>query len=54
MTVRELIDNLQQFDPEMLVAINYDISSEIEVKLRTWVHSNYPYDKPDVDFVSLE
>lgn len=54
MTVRDLIEKLKQFDPEMIVATDYDIYDEIKVSVKTWTHTNYPYDKPDIDFVSIE
>ena len=60
MTVAQLINRLQQFNPELPVAVGYDINyvtkdcpDYIEVVLCTWVHSNYPYDKPDFDYVNL-
>lgn len=54
MTVLELINALEQFPPDMPVGIDFDPKSEIELHKRTWVHSNYPYDEPDEDYVSIE
>lgn len=54
MTVKELIEKLMQFDPEMLIATNYDVYDDIDVSVKTWIHANYPYDKPSFDFVSIE
>lgn len=53
MTVKELIEKLEQFDPNMLVGVNYDVSSPT-ICIRTWVDGNYPYDRPDFDYVSIE
>lgn len=46
MTVKELIDILKEFpeDMEVMDMSFMDIESVCE---KTWVHSNYPYDKPD-------
>ena len=53
-TVKELIEKLQEFPQDMPVGIDYDPMSPIEIKIWTWVHNNYPYDKPDFDFVNIE
>lgn len=53
-TVSEIINKLKKFPEDMLVGIDGDISSSIVIEKRTWVDSNYPYDKPDVDFVNME
>ena len=60
MTVAQLINKLQQFDPDLPVTIMDDIGwgsknnpDDIKVSIHTWVHSNYPYDKPDFDYVNL-
>ena len=61
MTVKQLIEKLKQFPDDMPVAtigeINYsdiDDPEFIDVQVKTWTHSNYPYDKPDFEFVNLE
>lgn len=52
MTVGELIKGLEKFPKDMEVMnANY---SEIEnVYEGTWVHTNYPYDKPDKQVVII-
>lgn len=52
MTVRELIEELSKYDDDMEV---YDCSlNEVEeVAEKTWVHSNYPYNKPDKQIVVI-
>ena len=54
MTVKDLIDKLKQFPPDMLVATGYDVFEEVYVSIKTWTHTNYPYDLDDFDFVSIE
>ena len=61
MTVKQLINELKKFPQDLPVATWGDIdwkSKEdphyIKVTQKTWTHSNYPYDKDDFDFVSLE
>lgn len=61
MTVKQLIEKLKEFPENMPVAtINYinpediDDPEWIRVSMATWVHSNYPYNKPDFDYVNLE
>lgn len=53
MTVKELIEALQQFpdDMEVLSACYEEIENVYE---GTWVHSNYPYNKPDKQVVLLD
>lgn len=53
MTVEELIKELSKYPKDMLVATDYHIYDPIEIKVATWTHDNYPYDKPDVDFVLI-
>ena len=60
MTVKQLIDALSEFPQEMPVATFGDVDWTtkddprwIEVKIKTWVHGNWPYDKPDFEFVDL-
>jgi hypothetical protein len=45
----------------MPVAIMYDINpsgikdpNSIKVSKCTWIDSNWPYDKPDFDYINLE
>lgn len=61
MTVLQLIKELQKWPPNMPVTIMNDInpsdiedSNYIKLKQCTWVHSNYPYDKPDFEYLNLE
>ena len=60
MTVKQLIDKLQEFPENMPVAIFHDINPSdidnpnfIEVNVCTWEHNNYPYNKPSFDYVNL-
>ena len=61
MTVKQLIEKLKEFPENMPVATLNDINPEdiddpewIKISIVTWTHSNYPYDKPDFDYVNLE
>ena len=57
MTVGELIEKLKEFPQDMPVAtwsdFQYPDGGEIDVQIRTWVHSNYPYNLPDTDYVDI-
>lgn len=52
MTVKELIEKLQEFpeDMEVVDMIFEDIETVCE---KTWQHTNYPYDKPDKQVVMI-
>lgn len=53
MTVKELIERLKEF-PEDMEVMN-DMYLEIyNVRRGVWVHSNYPYDKPDREVIIIE
>lgn len=52
LNVGELIEILQQFPKEMGV-VDGDFFGIVGAKIRTWHHNNYPYDKPDTDYVML-
>ena len=61
MTVGQLIEKLKEYPLDMPVAVCGDIyyppeyeGNRIDVSQRTWIHSNYPYDKPDFEYVNLE
>jgi len=61
MTVGELIEKLKQFPLDMPVAcdgnIYYPPDSgyyDIEVSQRTWVDSNYPWNRPDFEYINIE
>ena len=56
MKVCELIEKLKELPQDAYIATYNDISwgdkddpNQIQIKKHTWVHSNYPYDKPDFD-----
>ena len=51
-TVKELINKLKEFPEDMrVVDLGYD---DIEdVYKGTWIHGNYPYDKPDEEVVVI-
>ena len=53
MKVKELIEKLQQFDENLRVVDDYYLEIE-KVEERTWVDSNYPYDRPDEQVVVIE
>jgi hypothetical protein len=53
MTVKELIEKLKEFPEDMPVGIMYDVHSDIEIHIATWTHDNYPYNKPDFDYVNI-
>lgn len=61
MTVAQLIKELQKWPPDMPVATMQDINPEdipdphwIKLKQCTWVDGNWPYDKPDFEYLDLE
>lgn len=61
MTVKQLIEELQKWPQDMPVTTLSDINwvarddpHWIKVSKRTWTHENWPYDKPDFDYVDLE
>lgn len=61
MTVKQLIKKLEEFPEDMPVATTHSINPEdidnpnfIEVSICTWEHDNYPYNKPNFDYVNLE
>lgn len=61
MTVRELIDELEKWPEDMPVAVDGNImypsdhkENILKVEKRTWVHTNYPYDLPDFDYINIE
>lgn len=61
MTVKQLIEKLEEFPEDMPVATFHDINPEdiddpdwITVNVYTWEHQNYPYNKPNFDYVNLE
>ena len=58
MTVKELREKLEKFPQDMPVGIygdfQYPSGENIDVEIRTWVHSNHPYNLPDTDYVNIE
>lgn len=61
MTVGQLIEKLKEYPEDMPVATFSDIGWDsrndpdwIKISIGTWVHGNYPYDRPDFQFVNLE
>ena len=61
MTVEQLINELKKYPKDMPIAIMYDINpndikdpNSIKVSKHTWADSNYPYNKPDFDYINLE
>ena len=60
MTVKQLKQELDRFPDDMPVATFNDISWNskddpewIQVTKCIWEHTNYPYDKPDFEYVNL-
>lgn len=46
MTIKEIIEKLKEFPEDMeVVDSSYDSINEIYPSV--WIHSNYPYNKPD-------
>ena len=59
MTVGELIQELQKYDENLPVAIDGDIyyppkTYKIEISQRIWVDSNYPWNRPNFEYINLE
>jgi len=61
MTVAQLIEKLQKFPQDMPIAVNDNISwatkenpHYIFIERCTWIDSNWPYNKPDFDYINLE
>lgn len=61
MTVEQLINELKKYPKDMPIAIMYTINPNdikdpnfIKVSRHTWIDSNYPYNKPDFDYINLE
>ena len=52
MKVKELIEALQRFDPNLKVLDDYMCEITL-VKEITWVDSNYPYNRPDEQVVVI-
>ena len=61
MTVRELIDELKKCPQDMPVAVDMNIMwtpeadyNKLEISQRTWVDTNYPWNRPDFDYINIE
>lgn len=61
MIVRELIEELKKYPQDMPVAVGTNIMyppesdyNKIKVSLRVWVDSNYPWNKPDFEYINIE
>ena len=52
MIVKDLIEALQRFDPNLKVVDDY-MYEITEIKETTWVDSNYPYNRPDEQVVVI-
>ena len=44
---------LKKYPQNMPVAVWTDPHDGIEIEIKTWTHDNYPYDKPDIDYVAI-
>ena len=53
LSVGELIEILQTFPKDMGV-VDCGFNGIINVSIRTWTHSNYPYNLPDTMYVMIE
>ena len=53
MIVKELINKLKEFPQDMKVQTDGFIDID-DIRIHTWVHSNYPYNEPDEDRVIIE
>jgi len=51
--VKDLIEKLQEFNPNLRVVDDYMLNIE-EVIETVWVDSNYPYDKPDEVVIQIK
>lgn len=61
MTVKQLIDKLNNCPQDLPITIFYDIGPKtkddpdyIHIVRRVWTPQNYPYDRDDFDYISLE
>jgi len=53
MTVKELIEKLKEFPEDLPVGVMYDVHADVMVERKTWEHTNYPYNKPDFDYINI-
>ena len=61
MTVGELVRELLKYPNDMPVAVYGDIyyppehpSNRLTIEKRTWVDSNYPWNRPDFEYINIE
>lgn len=61
MTVKELIEELEKYPQDMPVTVDMAIMwppeadcNKLEVSQRTWMDSNYPWDRPDFEYINIE
>ena len=61
MTVGELIEELKKYPQDMPVAVDGNIywpldyeGNKVEVSQRTWVDNNYPWNRPDFEYINIE
>ena len=54
MTVKELIEKLKEYPDDMIVTTDCQPNWGINLKVRTWTHDNYPYNKPSFDYLNIE
>ncbi len=61
MTVGELIEELKKCPQDMPVTVDMNIMwppeadyNKLEVSQRTWVDSNYPWNRPDFEYINIE
>lgn len=61
MTVAELVEELKKWPQDMPVAVDGNIyyppeyeGNRLEISKRTWVDSNYPWNRPDFDYINIE
>ena len=59
MTVGQLIEELKKYPHDMPVAVCGDIyyppeNCKIEVSQRTWYDTNYPWNRPEFEYVNFE
>lgn len=54
MTVTKLIEILKGFPQDMIVCTDGDLWGDPEITIKTWIHSNYPYNLPNKEYVSID
>lgn len=59
MTIEELIKELKKWPQNMPVACYGEIdyppeNYKVDISKRTWIHTNYPWNKPEFEYINLE